>query len=255
MTSTAVIVDDSVQKIRENNSIERFNELYARERLDAMDTLRSVSDDYEMNQRICFNIVQEAFSVSKRRFAEWKLRLRSQLAVTLTGAESLEDVVQDYINRNVDYFELPTIVSEVIDNLHRNPRLILPLGVTYSLINTYIRESCRVAWHMACLAYPLDIAFASDSEVFDESKYRRSYDSEYGAPLVNHHIWPALMQGTRVIVKGEACTKRGASLTRSRASSPVRRYLTSPVRSRSVSPLRRSRATSPVTFSPLYRYY
>lgn len=57
---------------------------------------------------------QEAFSVSKRRFAEWKLRLRSQLAVTLTGAESLEDVVQDYINRNVDYFELPTIVSVCI---------------------------------------------------------------------------------------------------------------------------------------------
>ena len=32
-------------------------------------------------------------------------------------------------------------------------------------------------------------------------RYRRSYDSEYSAPLVDHHVWPALMQGARVIVK------------------------------------------------------
>lgn len=43
-------------------------------------------------------------------------------------------------------------------------------------------------------------------------RYRRSYDSEYTAPLVNHHIWPALMQGAKVLMKGEACTRRGASL-------------------------------------------
>lgn len=44
------------------------------------------------------------------------------------------------------------------------------------------------------------------------SRYRRSYDSEYTAPLVNHHIWPCLVQGARVVVKGEACTRRGASM-------------------------------------------
>lgn len=50
--------DESLQKIRENTLIDRFNELYSHERLNAMDTLRTVSDDYEMNQRICFNIMQ-----------------------------------------------------------------------------------------------------------------------------------------------------------------------------------------------------
>ena len=61
--------DESLQKLRENTLIQRFNDLYARERLDAMDILRSVSDDYEMNrnnlifdwqknQRICFTIIQ-----------------------------------------------------------------------------------------------------------------------------------------------------------------------------------------------------
>lgn len=44
------------------------------------------------------------------------------------------------------------------------------------------------------------------------SRYRRSYDSEYSAPLVSHHIWPCLMQAGRVLMKGEACTRRGASM-------------------------------------------
>lgn len=48
--------------------------------------------------------------------------------------------------------------------------------------------------------------------VSNNARYRRSYDSEYTAPLVNHHIWPCLMQGIRVLVKGEAHTRRGASL-------------------------------------------
>ncbi|CAF0750238.1 unnamed protein product [Adineta ricciae] len=245
----------SVQAVREDSLIQCYNDLNARERLSAMDILRTVSDDYDMNRRICFAVVQEAFSVAKRRSNEWKLRLRSQFAITHTGPDSLEDVVQDYINRNVEPYELPTLVSEIIGNLTRNPRLSLPLGVSYTIINTYIREAVRVAWHMSCLSYPMDVAFATDGEVFDSTKYRRSYDSEYGAPLVDHHVWPALMQGGRVVTTGEACTKRGASLNRSRAASPIRLGYTSPVRSRSVSPIRRSRTASPVRFAPTNRYY
>lgn len=41
-------------------------------------------------------------------------------------------------------------------------------------------------------------------------RYRRSYDSEFTAPLVAYHVWPALMEGDVVIVKGEAVTRRGA---------------------------------------------
>ena len=41
-------------------------------------------------------------------------------------------------------------------------------------------------------------------------RYRRSFDSEYSAPLVAYYIWPALMDGATVVAKGEAFTKRGA---------------------------------------------
>lgn len=118
----------------------------------------------------------------------------------------------------------------------------MPSGVSYSIISSFIREACRIAWEMSSLAYPLDTALAIDAEVFDESKYRRTYDSEFSAPLVSHHVWPCLMQGTRVLTRGEACTKRGASLScrsKSRNSSPLRSCL----RSRSRSPNRRSRSS------------
>ena len=49
--------------------------------------------------------------MSKRHFIDWKLRLRSQLASTVIGTDSLEDTVQDYINRHLDFYELTNIVS------------------------------------------------------------------------------------------------------------------------------------------------
>lgn len=41
-------------------------------------------------------------------------------------------------------------------------------------------------------------------------RYRRSYDSELTAPLVMYHVWPSLLEGDAVVVKGEAVTRRGA---------------------------------------------
>lgn len=57
-TRALVSTDSTLQKVREDTLIQRFNELYTRDRLNAMDILRTVSTDYDMNQRICYNIVQ-----------------------------------------------------------------------------------------------------------------------------------------------------------------------------------------------------
>jgi len=209
------------QLIRQDLLVKRFDDLFSRDRLAAMDSLRGFSDNYENNQRIVFAAVQASFATAKKAFCDWKLRVRSTVAITHCGLETLEEAVQCYINRNVDLYDLPSMVSEVIISLNCNPKIRLPLGVSYSVISTFIRESCRTAWEMSALAFPLDTAFALDAEVFDDIRYRRTYDSDYGAPLVNHHVWPCLMQGLKVIARGEACTRRGASLY-IRPSSPIR---------------------------------
>ncbi len=46
------------QVVRQEALITRFNDLYLRDRLTAMDTLRAYSDNYENNQRIIFAAVQ-----------------------------------------------------------------------------------------------------------------------------------------------------------------------------------------------------
>uniref|UniRef100_A0A2C9KLZ8 Mitochondria-eating protein n=1 Tax=Biomphalaria glabrata TaxID=6526 RepID=A0A2C9KLZ8_BIOGL len=244
-------IDDTIQRIRQQNLVARFNDMFAQDRLTTMDTLRRYSDDLENNQRIVFSIMQEAFNVAKLEFRQFKMKTRANLAKTHFGPDTLEEAVQDYINRNTDLYDLPSMVSDVIRALNRNPKIFLPPDVSFAICQPLIREAVKLAWQMSALAHPLDIAVATDAELFDDTKYRRSYDSEYTAPLVNHHIWPALIQGVRTLVKGEAVTRRGASLgTPRRSRSPAR--ATSPFRSvsprsRSVSPSRfRSRSPSPL---------
>ena len=54
-----------------------------------------------------------------------------------------------------------------------------------------------------------DIKTRPEKRIF---RYRRTYDSEYSAPLVAFYTWPALMDGKDCVAKGEAHTKRGALL-------------------------------------------
>ncbi len=168
--------------------------------------------------------------------------------------------------------------QDVINAMNVNPRISFPPEVDFVLISTLIRETCRVAFAMQTLDPPLDLAFASDGELYNDSKsvlcavlclnsvsgqtitvkhhpmncsislrlfavstsrchpqhlddthkysqlsltvlpyctslsdrYRRSYDSEFTAPLVMYHVWPALLERDAVVVKGEAVTRRGA---------------------------------------------
>lgn len=243
--------------------VERFSDLYAQERLDAQSLLRSYVDDLEMVQRIIYVAVVESFHAAKMAFRQFKMRVRKTLSLNCSGPEALEDMVMDYIVRQEDLYDVQSSVSEVIRAMNINPKISFPPEVDFIIISGLIRELCRLAFSMQTLDPPLDISFGTDGELFSEYKYRRSYDSEFTAPLVAYHVWPALMEDDSVLVKGEAVTRRGAlwsprnrgrshsrshshncrhSRSRSRSLSPpshcVGRSLHLPSRSRSPSPLR-----------------
>ncbi|KAI5619988.1 mitochondria-eating protein, partial [Silurus asotus] len=220
--------------------VSRFSDLYAIERLEAQSLLRRYIDDLETVQRIIFIAAvvnrysycfTESFQAAKLAYRQFKMRVRKTLSPSHVGPESLEDAVVDYIVRNLDLYDVQTSVSDVINAMNVNPRISFPPEVDFILISSFIREMCRIAFDMQTLDPPLDLAFSSDGELYNDIKYRRSYDSEFTAPLVAYHVWPALMEGDTIIVKGEAVTRRGA-LWRSRSRS------CSPVRSRSGSPNR-----------------
>ncbi|XP_036378783.1 mitochondria-eating protein [Megalops cyprinoides] len=223
--------------------VSRFSDLYAMERLEAEALLRRYVDDTETAQRIIFISIMESFQAAKLAFRQFKLRVRKTLSPSHVGPETLEDAVIDYIVRNLDLYDVQASVNEVINSMNVNPKISFPAEVDFVLLSSFIREACRVAFAMQTLDPPLDLAFSSDGELYSDSKYRRSYDSEFTAPLVAYHVWPALMEGDTVLVKGEAVTRRGALWrSRSRSSSPVRSRSGSPSRTLGSS---RSRSPSP----------
>uniref|UniRef100_A0A668A1F5 Mitochondria-eating protein n=1 Tax=Myripristis murdjan TaxID=586833 RepID=A0A668A1F5_9TELE len=214
--------------------VSRFSDLYAVERLEAQSLLRRYIDDLEMVQKIIFIAVMESFQAAKLAYRQFKLRVRKTLSPSHHGPESLEDAAVDYIVRNLDLYDVQASVNEVINAMNVNPRISFPPEVDFVLISNLIRETCRVAFAMQTLDPPLDLAFANNGELHNDNKYRRSYDSEFTAPLVAYHVWPALMEGDTVMVKGEAVTRRGAlwrSRSRSRSASPMRSRSVSPTRS------------------------
>uniref|UniRef100_A0A8C5SHF0 Mitochondria-eating protein n=1 Tax=Laticauda laticaudata TaxID=8630 RepID=A0A8C5SHF0_LATLA len=217
--------------LRHAQLVERFNDIYSQERLNAQTLLRSYTDNLEMVQRIIYTAVVESFYAAKKAFRQFKMRVRKTLSLSYSGPEPLEDTVMDYIIRQEDLYDVQSSVSEVIRALNVSPKISLP-GVDFIIISSLIRELCRIAFSMQTLDPPLDVSFGMDGELFSEYKHRRSYDSDFTAPLVAYHVWPALMEEDSVIVKGEAVTKRGALWSRSRNRSQSR--------SRSVSPLPRS---------------
>ncbi|XP_076014904.1 mitochondria-eating protein [Genypterus blacodes] len=218
--------------------VSRFNDLYAVERLEAQTLLRRYISDLEMVQKIIFIAVVESFKTAKLAYRQFKLRVRKTLSPSHFGPESLEDAAVDYVVRNLDLYDVQASINDVINAMNVNPRISFPPEVDFVLISTLIRETCRVAFAMQTLDPPLDLAFSSNGELHSDNKYRRSFDSDFTAPLVMYHVWPALAEGDAVIAKGEAVTQRGAmwgsksrSRSRSRSVSPGRSHSLSPSRS------------------------
>ncbi|XP_062463235.1 mitochondria-eating protein isoform X1 [Pezoporus occidentalis] len=229
--------------------ITRFGDIYDHRRLDAETFLKAYISDVEMVHRIIYIAAVESFHAAKMAYRQFKLRVTDTLSLGHTGPESLEDTVLDYIVDHEDLYDVQASVNEVIRSMNINPKISFPSETDFIVISTLIRELCRVAFSMQTLVPPLDIAFGIDGELFSETKYHRSFDSDFTAALVAYHVWPALMENDIVIVKGKAVTKRGALWScRSRSRNTNRSRSCS--RSRSTSPLlahhlSRSRSPSP----------
>merc|ERR1712002_761483 len=210
--------------IRHSRLVARFNDLYAVDRLDMQDRLRRYVDDDETIKRIIFIAVCESFHAAKMAYRSFRLRARKFLSpVHRGGGLTLEETVSDYIVRNLDLYDVEKSVDDVIRAMNVNPKISFPPECEFALLSPFIREVCRVAYEMQAVEPALDIPLATDGELMSEIKYRRSYDSEFTAPLVAYHVWPALMEDSSVLIKGEATTRRGARSTRSRSCSPRRR--------------------------------
>ncbi|XP_036097090.1 mitochondria-eating protein [Molossus molossus] len=229
--------------------LSRFGDAYSQARLDAQCLLRQCMDNAESVQRIIYIATVEAFHVAKMAFRHFKIRVRKSLTPSYVGSNDFEDAVSDYIICHLDLYDSQSSVNDVIRAMNVNPKISFPPEVDFCLLSNFIQEICCIAFAMQTLEPPLDIAFGADGEIFNDCKYRRSYDSDFTAPLVFYHVWPALMENDIVLMKGEAVTKRGAFWNSVRPVSRSRSRSLSPICPRShigLSMLSRSRSPSPI---------
>ncbi|KAL1791126.1 mitochondria-eating protein isoform X1 [Sigmodon hispidus] len=229
--------------------LSRFSDAYSQARLDAQCLLRRCLDRAETVQRIIYIATVEAFHVAKMAFRHFKIRVRKMLTPSHVGSNDFESTVLDYIVCHLDLYDSQSSVNDVIRAMNVNPKISFPPEVDFCLLNDFIQEICCIAFAMQSLDPPLDIAFGADGEVFNDCKYRRSYDSDFTAPLVFYHVWPALMENDCVIMKGEAVTKRGAFWSSVRPVTRCRSRSLSPVCPRNrigLSVISRSRSPSPI---------
>ncbi|NWW39854.1 MIEAP protein, partial [Panurus biarmicus] len=189
--------------------IARFNFIYAKDRLDAEVLLKKCICDMEMVQRIIYIAALESFRAAKKAFWKVKISVKETLALDHCGGPaSLEMAALDYIACHKDLFDVCCSVQEVICSMNVNPKLPCPADIDFNVISCFLRELCCLAFSMQTLAPPLDIAFGIDGELFNRTMYYRSCDSDFTAPFVAYHVWPALMENGAVIVKGEVVTRK-----------------------------------------------
>ncbi|NXR28397.1 MIEAP protein, partial [Cinclus mexicanus] len=189
--------------------VARFNFIYAKERLDAEALLRPYVCDMEVVQRLIYAAVVESFHAAKMAFWKIKVSVKDTLALHPSeGVASLEVAALDYIACHKDLYDVCSSVQEVICSMNLNTKLPCPAEVDIAVISSLIRELCCLAFSMQTLIPPLDVAIGVDGEFFDKTMYYRSFDSDFTAPFVAYHVWPALMENGAVIVKGEAVTKK-----------------------------------------------
>ncbi|XP_012929442.1 mitochondria-eating protein isoform X2 [Heterocephalus glaber] len=256
--STAVAKDRSPSPNRSKLSsvarkaalLSRFSDAYSQARLDAQCLLRRCIDNAETVQRIIYIATVEAFHVAKMAFRHFKFRVRKSMTTpSYLGSNDFENAVMDYIICHLDLYDSQSSVNDVIRAMNINPKISFPPEVDFCLLSDFIQEICCIAFAMQSLDPPLDITFGADGEIFNDCKYRRSYDSDFTAPLVFYHVWPALMENDCVIMKGEAVTKRGAFWNSVRSLSRCRSRSLSPIYPRSrigLSTISRSRSPSPI---------
>ncbi|CAH6888840.1 mitochondria-eating protein [Phodopus roborovskii] len=229
--------------------LSRFSDAYSQARLDAQCLLRRCIDRAETVQRIIYIATVEAFHVAKMAFRHFKIRVRKMLTPSHVGSNDFENTVMDYIVCHLDLYDSQSSVNDVIRAMNVNPKISFPPEVDFCVLSEFIQEICCIAFAMQSLDPPLDIAFGADGEVFNDCKYRRSYDSDFTAPLVFYHVWPALMENDCVIMKGEAVTKRGAFWSSVRPVARCRSRSLSPICPRNrigLSTISRSRSPSPI---------
>ncbi|XP_067041796.1 mitochondria-eating protein-like [Acropora muricata] len=192
--------------------VERFSELYNDDRLKTVKALKEMPDK-SVAERMIYFTVEECFRVSKTEQRKMRSRMKQALqTANLDEGEvqfvAVNDVAEKYTKKNIELHETEFFIPDVIKSLYRNSMASLHIPGNEKILVQFIREVLRVAWDLVSLDPPIDLPTSHEGDIIDETRYRRTYDSEFSASTVQYFVWPALVRDGSVVSKGEVVTKR-----------------------------------------------
>lgn len=191
--------------------VERFSELYKNDRVQILNSLKGMPDR-STAERFVFFIVEECFTISKLEQHKMRSRMNQALQSSPQGgleeSDRVNELVENYVKKNTELYDIETLIPDVIKSLHRNSSIAPYLGCNEKVIAPFVREVLRVSWAMVSLDPPIDLPTALEGDVMNESRYRRTYDSEFSATTIDYFVWPALVRDRKVVAKGDVVTRR-----------------------------------------------
>jgi len=194
--------------------VERFTEMYKNDRIQTTNVLKGMPDR-SAAERLVFLIVEECFTVSKLEQHKMRSRMNQALQSNHQGSgeesERVDVLVENYMKKNTELYDIETLITDVMKSLHRNSSTSPYIPCNEKIIVPFIREVLRVAWALVALDPPIDLPAALEGDVMDETRYRRTYDSEFSATTIHYFVWPALLRNRKVVCKGEVVTRRLSS--------------------------------------------
>jgi len=240
-------VADATNDVRRRRLIDRYADLFTTDRISVQKALRKETDDEDVIKRVIYASVVESFRAAQRAFRDFRHRAR-RICMSSSLLPTYESEVNDYIVTNRDQFDALSCVEEALRAIEIDGSL--PVTINYRrILRSMITQLVDVAFEMQTVDPSLDIDVGCRGEVFNESKFRRTFDAEFSAPLIQAHLWPPLINADdrSVVLKGEAATRHGLGLSSSRG-----RTITKTRKgTRTASPVRGKRTR---TLSPIKRY-
>jgi len=240
-------VADATNDVRRRRLIDRYADLFTTDRMRVQKQLRHETADEDVIKRVIYASVVESFRAAQRFFRDFRHRAR-RLCLSSSLLPTYESEVNDYIVTHRADFDNEGCVNEALRSIEIDGSL--PIHINYRrILRNLVSQLVDIAFEMQTVDPSLDIDVGTRGEVFNESKFRRTFDAEFSAPLIQAHLWPPLVNSSdgSVVLKGEAATRHGLGpvstrgRTRTKASKGTR----------SASPVRGKRTR---TLSPVKRY-
>jgi len=201
--------EDLNQISRPTELIRLYNSLYSQSRidaLDALDSIREMSDAEDLKSKLLFSVVVLAFRHAQNQAKDIRNKIKQILQLTNDkNSIVLEETIEKYLRSTIQKYDVEKIAFEVENQLWATLYDYPALKSCNELLK-YINSACRTAWGLVNQTPPYYIEFQTIK--YDKQIHERFHTSDNESETIIEYIWPCLIDG-----RDRTCVAKGVVIT------------------------------------------